>query len=1213
MLPLPRVLFSKLYCIFIFVVLAARCKADDILGCGGFIKSHADIDFSQITVKLLTKSGSVKDHTECAPNTGYYFLPVYDKGEYILKLEPPRGWSFEPNEVALNIDGSSTDSCSQGKDINFIFKGFGITGKVVSSSSKASTGVKGISVLLYDQSNKTRLGSTVTSEGGSFSFTPVQPGKYILVTSHPTWVMEKHSTIVTVREGNTELKDGELSVFGFDVNGLVTTTDKEPVANVTLLLYTANNGRARGCSPHPVEGFGFKAFDHIAKPICFVITDNNGRFYFPALSPGEYIVYPFYASLKTTFEVSPSELKFTVGHNSLILQEFKVTGFTISGKVMASVDPPIPLVKAKVFLSKNLIGVTDDKGTFKTNVETKQYVLYAEANDVKFEEKTVKVSPSNPELPVLMPSAYKIFGKVSSSTKASLKNRKVLIKNISSNENLEVEINANTGEWAIYLKPAKYQLNVIVSDEEKAKGLQFFPLQKIVDVTYTPLKDINFLQLKATLKGNIVCLPDKDSKGECSQTQVTLKMIDGAVETKTVKTKDGEYTFEDVLPGQYEVIVDTDIFCWDSSSYQIVIASEKPPNVPAFKQTGFSVTFISSHDTIVEYSLPNQPKKKLSFQLHKESTRHCIAMSGKYEFYPKGCHKYSKSSFAWNTHERTPIILSSTEHLQNGYILSPVAVNDLTVRIQGVSEGKSPLVHKNLKNVKDGDKHKYAFTFYTVTGESYTIFPTSETLLFNPSSLKVVGPDDCKDNTAVFQAEQGKVISGSISPPLEGITVKIFGLDKEDPIHTLVTQKDGLFKVGPLDGRIEYSITAVKEGFVLTQDTNAKDYKFLARKLAEINVEVVDTDGSTLQGVLLSLSGGGGGPNSYRKNIMTGEDGKLTFNSLSPSEYYLRPTMKEYRFEPASKMIRVEEGKSVSVKLVGRRVAFSAYGVVTCLNGEPESGLMVEAKGQGECAHLQEETITKEDGTWRIRGLEPQCMYAIKLKLDENDPNSRTLRAIPSSVAIQVTQDVFDIKLMALQPVSRTDVSVKVISSQPENYRTLKVKLCREDSPDSPIHIAKIDSQINTKMNNAGFILHFPSLQADGKKYFIQFETSLSRSTHEYKITPIYFEANSSFKYIELRFEADRKHEHGDAGQITFVPLPFILLVIFAFFKRESLSSWLNTTMERWSRRSSGSRNSQAAAQNLMAVTDPRVDDIIVEQIKNINSKNVKKLKPRKA
>lgn len=33
----------------------------------------------------VTKQGIVKDRTNCAPNNGYYFLPLYDKGE--LKLE----------------------------------------------------------------------------------------------------------------------------------------------------------------------------------------------------------------------------------------------------------------------------------------------------------------------------------------------------------------------------------------------------------------------------------------------------------------------------------------------------------------------------------------------------------------------------------------------------------------------------------------------------------------------------------------------------------------------------------------------------------------------------------------------------------------------------------------------------------------------------------------------------------------------------------------------------------------------------------------------------------------------------------------------------------------------------------------------------------------------------------------------------------------------
>lgn len=33
-----------------------------------------------------TKQGNLKYHTDCAPNNGYYFIPIYDKGEYVIKV-----------------------------------------------------------------------------------------------------------------------------------------------------------------------------------------------------------------------------------------------------------------------------------------------------------------------------------------------------------------------------------------------------------------------------------------------------------------------------------------------------------------------------------------------------------------------------------------------------------------------------------------------------------------------------------------------------------------------------------------------------------------------------------------------------------------------------------------------------------------------------------------------------------------------------------------------------------------------------------------------------------------------------------------------------------------------------------------------------------------------------------------------------------------------
>ena len=104
---------------------------------------------------------------------------------------------------------------------------------------------------------------------------------------------------------------------------------------------------------------------------------------------------------------------------------------------------------------------------------------------------------------------------------------------------------------------------------------------------------------------------------------------------------------------------------------------------------------------------------------------------------------------------------------------------------------------------------------------------------------------------------------------------------------------------------------------------------------------------------------------------MTNEDGRVTFESLPPREYYLRPMMKEYRFNPSSRIINVEEGFTVKVKLLGNRVSFSAYGSVFSLNGKPEEGLFVTAQGQSECSTFVEEATTDENGNFRIRGLQP--------------------------------------------------------------------------------------------------------------------------------------------------------------------------------------------------------------------------------------------------
>ena len=69
-------------------------QANEVIGCGGFIKSNTEINYKIIKIKLITKDGAVKYTSEASPVNGYYMIPVYNKGEYVLQVNPPPGWSF---------------------------------------------------------------------------------------------------------------------------------------------------------------------------------------------------------------------------------------------------------------------------------------------------------------------------------------------------------------------------------------------------------------------------------------------------------------------------------------------------------------------------------------------------------------------------------------------------------------------------------------------------------------------------------------------------------------------------------------------------------------------------------------------------------------------------------------------------------------------------------------------------------------------------------------------------------------------------------------------------------------------------------------------------------------------------------------------------------------------------------------------------------------
>lgn len=295
---------------------------------------------------------------------------------------------------------------------------------------------------------------------------------------------------------------------------------------------------------------------------------------------------------------------------------------------------------------------------------------------------------------------------------------------------------------------------------------------------------------------------------------------------------------------------------------------------------------------------------------------------------------------------------------------------------------------------------------------------------------------------------------------------------------------------------------------------------------------------------------------------MTGSDGTIKFHSLSPSQYYLRPMMKEYKFEPNSKMIDVKDGQTVDVELNGKRVAFSVIGFVRTLNGEPFSAAVVETHAVEPCAQHQEEASTESNGQYRIRGLQPGCDYTLRIKQGAHQNVERTM---PTEKRVSISQaDIKDVDFVAVTSIPYVDVTARIVASSNEHYKTLRIQLYRKGSSESPIYSQRVESPLNVKARiNPGIMVFFPRIPYDGKTYFIELTSTLSDKTYKYTIPAQSFVSNRSTVFVEFEFTPEVRSIEGELNQNSISALILIAIIGVAFFKQELAFDFFNFL---WSR-----------------------------------------------
>ncbi|CAO2632966.1 Nodal modulator 1 [Lemmus lemmus] len=1075
---------------------------DIVVGCGGFVKSDVEINYSLIEIKLYTKHGTLKYQTDCAPNNGYFMIPLYDKGDFILKIEPPLGWSFEPTSVELHVDGVS-DICTKGGDINFVFTGFSVNGKVLSKGQPL--GPAGVQVSLRSTGTDAKIQSTVTQPGGRFAFFKVLPGDYEILATHPTWALKEASTTVRVTNSNANAA-GPLIVAGYNVSGSV-RSDGEPMKGVKFLLFSSlvNKEDVLGCNVSPVSGFQHP--DESLVYLCYAVSKEDGSFSFYSLPSGGYTVVPFYRGERITFDVAPSRLDFTVEHDSLRLEPvFHVMGFSVTGRVLNGPEGEgVP--EAVVTLNNQIKVRTKADGSFRLeNITTGAYTIRAQKEHLYFETVTIKIAPNTPQLADLIATGSKYKVVLSSQDKD-----KSLVT-------VETDVH---GSFCFKAKPGTYKVQVVVPEAETRAGLMLKPQTFPVTVTNRPVMDVAFVQFLASVSGKVSCLDT------CGDLLVTLQSLSRQGEKRSLqlsgKVNSMTFTFDKVLPGKYKVSIMHEDWCWRNKSLELEVLEEDVSSVE-FRQTGYMLRCALSHAITLEFHQDgNGPENVGIYNLSRGVNRFCLSKPGVYKVTPRSCHPSILTLTAVRHHvlgtvttdkmmDVTVTIKSSIDS-EPALVLGPLKsqLAEIETRRQereknGKEEGEEGRARPPGQEMVDElqGPFSYDFSYWARSGEKITVTPSSKELLFYPPSMEAtVSGESCPGKLIEIHGKAGLFLEGQIHPELEGVEIVISEKGASSPLITVFTDDKGAYSVGPLHSDLEYTVTSQKEGYVLTAvEGTVGDFKAYA--LAGVSFEIKAEDDQPLPGVLLSLSGG-----VFRSNLLTQDNGILTFSNLSPGQYYFKPMMKEFRFEPSSQMIEVQEGQNLRITITGFRTAYSCYGTVSSLNGEPEQGVAVEAVGQKDCGIYGEDTVTDEEGKFRLRGLLPGCMYHVQLKA-----------MLSAALSLQVgNNDVDDVNIIVFRQINQFDLSGNVVTSS-EYLSTLWVKLFRSENLDNPIQTVSLGQSL---------FFHFPPLLRDGENYVVLLDSTLPRS------------------------QLQRKLPEQDIAQGSYIALPLTLLLLLAGYNHDKL------------------------------------------------------------
>ena len=1049
------------YLLLLSLITLSKCQPDnteesDTAICGGFLKFSdeypelkKELDYSKIQVQSFTKDMILKETSTLAAS-GYYFIPVSEiKSSLIIKISGPYGMTFEPSQYVFDLKEDETikDYCK--KDFDFKFVGFEIDGQI--STFGVNEGPKGIKLGLFNSEGK-KLETTVTSEGGLFKFKPLYPDKknFVIKPVEKEYMFdEKHKQFsfnININAKNSFKRT--LIIKGYELKGKTITNMGDKMPNILIAIYSLNQNVIKDykclntISPeNKVYINQIEKLDENKKPFCIGESDKEGLFSFKNIPYGEFIVKTYKINKFTNYSLFPEEQKIFVKHSDCELEKpFKVNSFNIYGKVLNGKKKGISNVTIK--LDGQIKAKTDNNGIYVLeNVIENNIDLEVQADNLFFEPKTnLHISPLLSSLPDFVVGDYKLCGKIIIEAKDyfTLGKRTVVLLDKNSGEERKT-ITDQGGKYCFEVKEGSYKIYPVLTDEEKKLDLHLQPEYQDIEIIDKPYLDINFYQSKVKISGKIKCIKnckdEKNIKIKLSSTK-NEQFQETFMDPKTM-----EYTFENILSGQYKISIIKNEWCWKKESQIIKVQNINIENLD-FEQSGYSLFYVTHHD-IKALCKNVETNNTYEIVLKKDSDKLCLPNEGKHIIYPKSCYLFAQNEYTYDTNknqEQNIFELNPTELRTKGKIildenaikkLKEKNVTDINVIININSnidnEDNSKPINIKTLNVKINYKSKETeFTFYTKPNSKLKLIPSFDgnkndrdlidSLLFTTNEKILNIQSECQENSddLKFIIKSGILIEGSVTPIIKDVKILAYNKNTNTLLTSSLTDEKGKYKIGPLSMDEEYELKAVKEGYkIYPKKENSNIFK--CEKLSYLKVKVEDLEGNPLSGVFISLSSS---ERSFRANNNTNNDGYFTFIDLSSGEYYIQPFLKEYKFEQNQKSIKVKEGDHIDILLKAKRVAFSVYGKVNNLMREKLENLYIQAENVE--SNVIQETPIMKNGEYRLKGLIPGQKYIVKVKIPKD---SNIERALPKNIELNIEKnDTFGVDFIVFNKYKEIDI-----------------------------------------------------------------------------------------------------------------------------------------------------------------------------------------------